>query len=88
MRKMTFLVKLFFFSVLFVLSAAKIANAEALKGYVVHQYNPAQIHADWTPLLKRLSQDTGITLQLVVMPSIPKFEQALLKGFPDIRYRR
>jgi phosphonate transport system substrate-binding protein len=52
--------------------------------YVVPQYNPAQIHADWTPLLKRLSQDTGFDLQLVVMPSIPKFEQALLKGLPDI----
>lgn len=84
MRKMTFLIKLIFFSVLFILSAAKNANAEVLKVYVVPQYNPAQIHADWTPLLKRLSQDTGITLQLVVMPSIPKFEQALLKGLPDI----
>lgn len=88
MRKMTFLIKVIFFSVLFVLSAAKNANAEVLKVYMVPQYNPAQIHADWTPLLKRLSQDTGITLQLVVMPSIPKFEQALLNGLPDTRYSR
>lgn len=84
MRQITFLIKAIFFSVLFVLSGAKIAYAEVLNVYVVPQYNPAQIHADWTPLLKRLSQDTGFDLQLVVMPSIPKFEQALLKGLPDI----
>ena len=83
MRQITFLLKAISFSVLFVLSGAKIAYAEVLKVYVVPHYNPAQIHADWTPLLKRLSQDTALTLQLAVMPSIPQFEQALLKGIPD-----
>lgn len=60
------------------------AHAEVLKVYVVPQYNPAQLHADWSPLLQRISQKTGISLQLVVMPDIPKFEQALLQGKPDI----
>lgn len=60
------------------------AHAEALKIYVVPQTNPAQLHADWSPLLQRISKDTGINLQLVVMPDIPKFEQALLQGKPDI----
>jgi phosphonate transport system substrate-binding protein len=63
---------------------SSVSRAETFKVYVVPQYNPTQLHAEWTPLLNRISHDTGITLQLVVMSSIPKFEKSLLRGDPDI----
>lgn len=53
---------------------------------VVPQYNPTQLHREWAPLLARLSQDAGITLELKVSPSIPLFEAEFLKGTPDFAY--
>nr|WP_314858102.1 phosphate/phosphite/phosphonate ABC transporter substrate-binding protein [uncultured Undibacterium sp.] len=75
---------LLFIVCLLMVFSSNITRAETLKIYVVPQYNPTQIHAEWTPLINRISQDTGITLQLVVMSSIPKFEKSLLHGEPDI----
>jgi len=69
---------------LFMVFSSNVTRAETLKVYVVPQYNPTQLHAEWTPLLHRISHDTGITLQLVMMSSIPKFEHSLLRGDPDI----
>ena len=50
---------------------------------VVPQYNVVQLHSEWQPLLDRIARDTGITLELSLQSSIPKFERGLLKGEPD-----
>ncbi|MFZ6751298.1 phosphate/phosphite/phosphonate ABC transporter substrate-binding protein [Undibacterium sp. Ren11W] len=53
---------------------------------VVPQYNVALLHAEWQPLLERIARDTGVTLELILQSSFPKFEHALLKGEPDFAY--
>ncbi|WP_295749999.1 phosphate/phosphite/phosphonate ABC transporter substrate-binding protein [Undibacterium sp.] len=53
---------------------------------VVPQYNVVQLHSEWQPLLDRIARDTGITLELSLQSSIPKFERGLLKGEPDFAY--
>ena len=53
---------------------------------VVPQFSTAELHKDWAPLLQRLSKDTGLTFELKLAPSIPKFEADFLKGIPDFAY--
>lgn len=53
---------------------------------VVPQYNVVQLHTEWQPVLERISRETGITLELALQSSIPRFEQAVLKGEPDFAY--
>ena len=53
---------------------------------VVPQFSISELHKDWAPLLQRLTKDTGLTLELKIAPSIPKFEAEFLKGTPDFAY--
>ena len=53
---------------------------------VVPQFPPAVIRRDWGPLVARLSQDTGLKLELKYYKSIPDFEQDVLEGDPDFVY--
>jgi phosphonate transport system substrate-binding protein len=53
---------------------------------VVPQYNVVQLHSEWQPLLERIARDSGVTLELSLQSSIPKFERGLLKGEPDFAY--
>lgn len=53
---------------------------------VVPQFTPAAIKKDWTPLLARLSRETGFQLELKLYKSIPAFERDLLNGAPDFAY--
>jgi phosphonate transport system substrate-binding protein len=63
------------------------ARAEsALAVHVVPQFPPAEIHRAWVPLLRRISEATGIQLVLQAHRTIPEFEQAFLKGVPDVVY--
>lgn len=71
------------------LLAATGASAQTPAKYrfeVVPQYNATDLHKDWLPLLARISRDTGITLELKLSPSIPKFEDEFGKGTPDFAY--
>lgn len=65
------------------------AGAEGTRKYifaVVPQYNATELHKDWTPVLQRISRDTGLELELRIADSIPKFEAEFLKGMPDFAY--
>jgi phosphonate transport system substrate-binding protein len=53
---------------------------------VVPQFTAIELHKDWSPLLARLSKDTGLTLELKIAQSIPAFEASFLKGEPDFVY--
>jgi phosphonate transport system substrate-binding protein len=49
---------------------------------VVPQLTAAKIYTTWSPLLKRVGEETGLCFELRVWPTIPEFEQRLLKGDP------
>ena len=53
---------------------------------VVPQYGATELHTDWTPVLKRLSRELGVELELRIASSIPRFEAEFLKGTPDFVY--
>ena len=53
---------------------------------VVPQFPPAKVQRDWTPLIDRIARDAGVTLRLVLQPSIPAFESELLAGRADFAY--
>lgn len=53
---------------------------------VVPQFSAVEIHASWTPLLERLSRETGYKFSLSVAPAIPAFEDMLFAGTPDFAY--
>jgi len=69
------------------LLGAGLAPAAEPKGsytfYVIPQLPPVVMHQAWSPLLKRLSEETGYTFRLDIPPSIPAFETLMLKGIPD-----
>ena len=50
---------------------------------VVPQLTAAKIYTTWSPLLQRVGQEAGLCFELRVSPTIPEFEQKLLKGEPD-----
>lgn len=60
--------------------------AEVLRVGVVPQFELRRINTVWTPLLERLSHDTGLSFQLDIAPSIPAFEQSLNAGQYDLAY--
>ena len=53
---------------------------------VVPQFSAVEIHRSWTPVLERLTRETGYTLTLLVAPSIPAFEEGLFAETPDFAY--
>lgn len=53
---------------------------------VVPQYSPAQLHREWFPLVERIARESGITLELKLSASIPKFETEFASGTPDFVY--
>lgn len=53
---------------------------------VVPQRPPSQIAADWTPVLREVGQRSGQCFTLVVLPTIPAFEQQLRGGSLDFAY--
>ena len=50
---------------------------------VVPQLTAAKIYTTWSPLLQRVGQEAGLCFELRVSPTIPEFEQRLLKGEPE-----
>ena len=53
---------------------------------VVPQFSPVDIGIRWTPLLKRLEQETGFKFQLRMFEKTPAFEADFLRGGPDFIY--
>lgn len=50
---------------------------------IVPQFSPQQILAEWQPILKRVGDEAGVTLEMRFPSSIPAFETAFLHGDPD-----
>ena len=66
--------------------AACLGEQNTTKTYifdVVPQFTATQIYSTWSPLLQRVGQDAGMCFELRVSPTIPEFEQKLLKGEPE-----
>lgn len=53
---------------------------------VVPQFQAAEVHRDWAPLLERIGRAAGVTLKLQLSASIPRFEAEVLAGAPDFAY--
>lgn len=53
---------------------------------IVPQQSSAKIARLWGPLIKQLSDNTGLTLKLVTAKDIPTFESRLAKGEYDFAY--
>lgn len=53
---------------------------------VVPQFPAVEIHTNWTPVLERLSRETGYRFTLTITSGIPAFEDAVLAGTPDFAY--
>jgi phosphonate transport system substrate-binding protein len=71
----------------FLSSASHAADAtDAYVFSVVPQFKPAQLHKEWSPLIERLSRDTGLKFRLVISPSNTKFESELGNGAPDFAF--
>lgn len=66
--------------------AACLGEQNATKVYsfdVVPQLTAAKIYTTWSPLLQRVGEEAGLCFELRVSPTIPEFEQKLLKGEPE-----
>lgn len=71
------------------LCATSAASAHSPPQYtftVVPQFSPSQLHQEWTPVLQRISRETGVTLVLKLVASFPKFEAELMRGAADFAY--
>jgi len=53
---------------------------------VVPQFTAVRIYSTWSPLLQRVGLASGLCFELRVAPSIPEFEQKLLKGEPSFAF--
>ena len=68
---------------------ASFSHSEAPATYtfsVIPQYKLAQLQKEWSPVLKRISRETGIQFQLKLLNSLPKFEAEYTKGALDFAY--
>ena len=67
-------------------SASCLGEPNTTKVYtfdVVPQHTAAKLYTTWSPLLQRVGQEAGLCFELRVAPTIPEFEQKLLKGEPE-----
>ena len=53
---------------------------------VVPQLSPLALHKAWTPILQKLSEQTGLVFDLNIQQSIPDFEASLSNGTPDLAF--
>ena len=53
---------------------------------VVPQLPPLTTHKNWTPLVERLANETGLPIRLTVYKTVPEFEVDVLAGKPDFAF--
>jgi phosphonate transport system substrate-binding protein len=75
----------------FVLPAISVANqplaeTETYTFGIVPQQSASRLARDWGPLLRHLSQTSGVNLTFKTAPNIPEFERRLAKGEYDFAY--
>lgn len=67
--------------------AGQAAAAESVYTVAVVPQSPAPtIQREWSPLLARVEQETGLHLELKFYQSIPEFERGMVAGEPDFVY--
>lgn len=84
MKKSLRLFLLGLLAAVFSLGNAASAADTAFTLAVVPQFAALQVHRDWTPLLARLEQATGYRFELRVYDKVPRFEEEVLQGIPDL----
>tara|TARA_R110002167_G_scaffold141835_2_gene330236 strand:- start:26 stop:868 length:843 start_codon:yes stop_codon:yes gene_type:complete len=65
---------------------AETGNTKPLVFGIVPQQSAAKLARNWVPLLKLISNNTGIELKFATAPDIPTFEKRLVAGEYDIAY--
>lgn len=66
--------------------AAPSWGGQAYTFTIVPQFSAVDVGLRWTPLLKRLEAETGISFQLRLHEKSPAFEADFLRGGPDFIY--
>lgn len=74
------------FAVFLLLYANFGLTAQSLTFAVVPQQSASKLAKLWTPIVKEISQKTGINIRFVTAPDIPTFEKRLTAGEYDIAY--
>ncbi|GAB6035648.1 phosphate/phosphite/phosphonate ABC transporter substrate-binding protein [Fundidesulfovibrio butyratiphilus] len=69
-----------------VFQAQGVLAQHALTFGVVPQQSAVELAAQWAPLLKAISDKTGLSLDFETAPDIPTFEKRLTEGRYDIAY--
>tara|TARA_R110000744_G_scaffold228675_1_gene346680 strand:+ start:1738 stop:2589 length:852 start_codon:yes stop_codon:yes gene_type:complete len=64
----------------------QVKQAKTLVFGVVPQQSPSKLARKWLPVLKFISQKSGVELQFATAPDIPTFEKRLAQGQYDIAY--
>lgn len=80
-RQLLLFVFLFFVQSSF---AAEGKNEKVYTVAVVPQFSSTKIYADWTPLLAKLEQLSGLHFQLIVYNDFSRFENEFERGIPDL----
>ena len=53
---------------------------------IVPQFSSTQVYRDWSPLLNKLQEATGLHFELKIYDDFPRFESDFAKGVPDLVY--
>lgn len=61
-------------------------NKEALTFGIVPQQTASKLARLWIPIMRHLSEKTGVNIHFRTAPSIPEFERRLSEGVYDIAY--
>ena len=69
-----------------VLSGAAWSASPTYTFAIVPQQSAAELAKDWVPLLKRVSELSGVPLRFATAPDIPAFEKRLSEGAYDFAY--
>ncbi|MEP0355803.1 PhnD/SsuA/transferrin family substrate-binding protein [Paraglaciecola sp.] len=77
---------LLLFSLLINYSFATMAQENTLTFGIVPQQSAKRLATLWTPILKRVSETSGINIEFSTARDIPTFEQRLANGEYDIAY--
>lgn len=83
-NKLTVLL-LFFYISLNILASPTFAETQYTIG-VVPQFDARRTQKVWTPILKRLEAETGLSFKLIGSPDIPEFEKHFSAGKYDFAY--
>ena len=86
MRQMRYALFFVWSLVLLVPASAAARQGKTYTVSVVPQVRAAVVYERWSPFVKKLSKELGITLKIKTYASIPDFEEGLMRGEPDFAF--